>query len=131
MMYMFDTNTVSYLIKGSSVALKDKFMRHKPEELTISSLVCAELLYGIKKKGKPDIEKKIRAFLGQIRTTEFDSRAAEFYAVIRAELENSGTPLDNMDLLIAASAMAAGAVLVTHNVKHFSRIKGLGAEDWC
>jgi predicted nucleic acid-binding protein len=39
-------------------------------------------------------------------------------------------PLDNMDMLIAASAMAAGAALVTHNVKHFSRIKGLKVEDW-
>jgi len=38
---------------------------------------------------------------------------------------------DNMDLLIAACAMSSGATLVSHNKKHFSKIKGLKTEDWC
>jgi predicted nucleic acid-binding protein len=128
---MFDTNIISYLVKGSSAALKDAFLKRKPDELAISSLVCAELLYGIKKKKNPAMEKKVHAFLDQMRTIDFDSNAAESYADIRITLERTGTPLDNMDLLIAGSAMTVGAVLVTHNGKHFSRIKGLKVEDWC
>jgi tRNA(fMet)-specific endonuclease VapC len=128
---MFDTNIISYLVKGSSAALKDAFLKRRPEELTISSLVYAELLYGIKKKKSPVMEKKVHNFLDQMRKIDFDPNAAESYADIRVTLEKTGTPLDNMDLLIAASAIAAGAILVTHNVKHFSRIKGLKIEDWC
>jgi tRNA(fMet)-specific endonuclease VapC len=88
-------------------------------------------LYGIKKKNSPAMEKKVHTFLDQMRKIDFDLDAAESYAGIRTALERTGTPLGNMDLLIAASAMAAGAILVTHNIKHFSRIKGLMVEDWC
>jgi tRNA(fMet)-specific endonuclease VapC len=130
MMYMFDTDMISYLIKGSSAALKDRVLKHKPGELTVSALVCAELLYGAKKKGTQAIEKKVTNFLDRIQKVDFDLRAASSYAAVRTELEKTGMPLDTMDLLIAASALATGAVLVTHNVKHFSRIKGLKVEDW-
>jgi tRNA(fMet)-specific endonuclease VapC len=130
MIYIFDTNMVSYLIKGSSPALKDRVLEHESGELTVSTLVCAELLYGVKKKGNRAIEKKVHAFLDRIQKIDFDSRAAAAYAGIRTELEKMGMPLDNMDMLIAASALAVGATLVTHNVKHFSRIKGLKVEDW-
>jgi len=61
---------------------------------------------------------------------DFNADAASLYAKTRAELEKAGTPIDNMDLLIAASAMAENAVLVSHNIGHFSRIKGLCVEDW-
>jgi tRNA(fMet)-specific endonuclease VapC len=130
MIYMFDTDIISYLIKGSSAALKERVLEHKPGELTVSTLVCAELLYGVKKKGNRSIEKKVHAFLDRIQKIDFDSRAAAAYAGIGTELERTGMPFDNMDMLIAASALATGATLVTHNVKHFSRIKGLKVEDW-
>jgi tRNA(fMet)-specific endonuclease VapC len=130
MIYMFDTNIISYLIKGSSAALKDRVLAHEPGALAVSALVCAELFYGIKKKGSRVIEKKVHAFLDRIQKIDFDSRAAAAYAGIRTELEKTGMPLDNMDMLIAASALAVGAALVTHNVKHFSRITGLKVEDW-
>ncbi|MDR3161459.1 MAG: PIN domain-containing protein [Spirochaetaceae bacterium] len=128
---MFDTNIISYFIKGSFPALKDNFLKHGPEEFAISALVCAELFYGVKKKGNKAIEDKLHNVLGRIKTIDFDSNAAESYAEIRTALETSGRPLENMDVLIAASAMAAGATLVTHNMKHFSMIRGLKVEDWC
>ncbi|MDR1316967.1 MAG: PIN domain-containing protein [Spirochaetales bacterium] len=130
MIYMFDTNIISYLIKGSSAALQDRVLEHDPGELAVSALVCAELLYGVKKRGDRVIEKKVHVFLDRIQKIDFDLRAAAAYAGIRTELEKTGMPLDNMDMLIAASALATGAALVTHNVKHFSRIKGLKVEDW-
>ena len=46
-------------------------------------------------------------------------------------LEKSGTPLGDMDMLIAAAALSIGAILVSHNVKHFSKISGIKVEDWC
>jgi len=61
---------------------------------------------------------------------DFNANAAVMYAKIRTEIEKSGMPSDNMDILIAASAMAEGAVLVSHNIGHYSKIKNLGLEDW-
>ena len=55
----------------------------------------------------------------------------KIYGKISVKLEKSGTPVGDMDLLIAASALSAGAVLVSHNISHFSGIKGLKIEDWC
>ena len=37
----------------------------------------------------------------------------------------------DIDILIAAAALSTGAILVSHNKKHFSKIKGIKVEDWC
>ena len=60
----------------------------------------------------------------------FDDSQSEFYGKIRFELEKSGTPLRDMDILIAATAISKGAILITHNKKHFSKIKKLETDDW-
>ena len=130
MIYMFDTNTISYLIRGSSLALKTRFESEAPENLAVSVVVYAEILYGIKKISGDKIASKIKTFLANMRFVDFNVDAAVMYAKIRTELEKSGTPSDNMDILIAASAMAEGAVLVSHDIRHFSKIKGLILEDW-
>lgn len=54
------------------------------------------------------------------------SLSADLYATLRAR----GTPVDDIDLLIAGVAMANDWTLVTHNRKHFDRIEGLQVEDW-
>jgi len=130
MMYMLDTNIVSYLIRGSSLALKARFEKANPENLSISVVVYAEILFGLRKINGDKIAAKIKTFLANMHIVDFNADAAAMYANIRAELEKSGTPIDNMDLLIAASAMAEGAVLVSHNTGHFTRIKDLIVEDW-
>ena len=50
--------------------------------------------------------------------------------MIRAELENIGTPIGPYDTLIAGIALSSNATLVTHNTKEFSRVEGLSLEDW-
>ena len=129
-MYMFDTNIIDYLIRGSSPALKNRFERENPDDFAVSAVVYAEILCGLRKIHGDKIAAKIRAFLENMRIVDFNDDAADMYAKIGAELEKSGTPIDNMDLLIAASAMAEGAVLVSHNTRHFSKIKDLQVEDW-
>jgi tRNA(fMet)-specific endonuclease VapC len=127
---MFDTNIISYLIRGSSLALKTRFEKEAPENLAVSVVVYAEILYGIRKISGAKVASKIKAFLASMRIVDFNADAAVMYANIRTELEKTGTSCDNMDILIAASAMAEGAVLVSHNIRHFSKIKGLYLEDW-
>ena len=129
-MYMLDTNIISYLVRGASMSLKKRFEREDPENLALSSIVYAEISYGLKKRGGNNIASRVHAFIDSMRVVDFDQAAADMYAKIRIELERPGTPLDNMDILIAASAASAGAVLVSHNTKHFSKIKGFKVEDW-
>ena len=57
--------------------------------------------------------------------------AASAYAKLRVELETSGDPIGNMDMLIAASVIAEDATLVTNNVEHFSKVASLKIENWC
>lgn len=49
---------------------------------------------------------------------------------IRAVLGRRGTPIGNMDLLIAAHAVERGAVLVMSNVEHFGMVPGIRLETW-
>jgi tRNA(fMet)-specific endonuclease VapC len=66
----------------------------------------------------------------QFRIKDFNSAAAIEYGKIRALLEMQGTPIDSMDMLIAAHAKTLGAILVTNNVKEFDRVLDLNVENW-
>ena len=69
-------------------------------------------------------------FLGSLQILPFGEAEARVAARVRVALEKDGKPIGPMDLLIAATALEQGAVLVTHDVKEFSRIRGLRVEDW-
>jgi len=60
----------------------------------------------------------------------FDDAAALVYGEIRSTLEKAGTPIGPNDLMIASIARTHGVILVTHNLKEFSRVPGLELEDW-
>ena len=59
----------------------------------------------------------------------WDSAAATRYGALRAVLEANGTPLGNLDTLIAAHALATAAILVT-NDQAFARVPNLAIENW-
>jgi len=60
----------------------------------------------------------------------FDEGCEEVYGMIRADLASAGTPIGPNDALIAATALANGFTLVTHNTREFGRVQGLKMEDW-
>jgi len=61
---------------------------------------------------------------------DFNALAANEYGKIRSRLEKEGTPIGSLDMLIAAHAKSAGAVLVTNNTKEFKRVTDLKIENW-
>jgi len=126
---MLDTDTVSLLVRKNPSLIKN-IIKHEDDEICISAITYAELRYGLEKKSSERLFNEVNALLGKLSIIDFDSSQSELYGKIRLKLEKSGTPLDNMDMLIAAAALSAGAILVSHNVKHFSRIQGLKIEDW-
>ena len=71
-----------------------------------------------------------KSFVSQFVSLPFDDSCAEIYGKIRADLAEAGTPIGSNDIQIASIALVNDLILVTHNVKEFSRIEGLKIEDW-
>lgn len=131
MKYMLDTNICIYTIKHKPEAVIKAFLAHDPDELCVSSITYAELMYGVGKSAAPERNRlAIMMFLSPLSVLEFDASAAEQYGSIRADLERKGTPIGAMDLLIAAHAKSEHLILVTNNTREFFRVEGLQAEDW-
>jgi tRNA(fMet)-specific endonuclease VapC len=99
-------------------------------EIGISVITEAELLFGLARR--PDATKLkivVEEFLLRVEVLPWDSEAAQQYSRIRATLEDAGEPMGNLDLMIAAQALASGLVLVSSDAV-FRRVKGLKVEDW-
>ena len=98
--------------------------------LLISAVTEAELLYGAARKSDSVRSKTaVDEFLLRVDSLPWDSNAARRYADLRAAVEIAGAPMGNLDMMIAAHALAAEAILVT-NDRSFSRLKNLKIEDW-
>ena len=131
MIYMLDTNICGYIIRNKPEANKDQLTAiEKEHEMTLSSIVVSELLYGARKKGSIKRSKIVNRFIGNFTIHDFDETAAKEYAIIRDALEKGGSIIGSNDLFIAAHAKALDAVLVTNNIKEFQRVSDLKLENW-
>jgi len=131
MIYMFDTDTASFFMKDNPKSVRKKAAEHNKDEFCISAITYAELMFGLKRNYSKQLDFWLNEILAKLNVIAFDDASAVVYGDIRTTLEKSGQILDNMDMLIASSAISVNAVLVSHNIKHFSKIKGLKTEDWC
>jgi tRNA(fMet)-specific endonuclease VapC len=128
--YLLDTNTASYVIKGNFPRVRERLLRVPMAEVGISAVTEAELRFGVARKPEAiRLKTAVDEFLLRVEALPWDSAASEQYAQVRAELERSGKPMGNLDLMIAAHALSAQLVLVTHD-HVFRRIKRLKVEDW-
>jgi len=131
MEYSLDTNVFVSLLRGKSVAARDKLASIDPSEIKVSEVVRAELLHGCLRSARPTENRKlVDRILSPFERLPFSGDAAEHYATIRADLESRGKTIGPNDLMIAATARAHGAIMVTQNVSEFSRVPGLAIEDW-
>jgi tRNA(fMet)-specific endonuclease VapC len=127
--FMLDTDISSYIIKRRPATLVEKFEKHA-ESLNVSVITAAELRFGAEKAGRPKLAELVEAYLERVAILDWTNEITSHYARIRSELERSGKPIGNMDLLIAAHAVSQRMTLVTNNVKHFSSVPGLNVEVW-
>jgi len=124
MLHMLDTDTASYVIKGRSSDIEAKLAATPPSKVCISVMTRAELMYGLKRlPPEHRLHIGVRQFLKIVRALPWDAEAADYYADIRHQLVTSGQPIGEMDMMIAAHSLAAGAALVTNNMRHYERIK--------
>ena len=131
MKYMLDTNICIYLIKQQPKEVIEKFQGTTPSEIVISTVVVAELVYGIEKsQHKEKNSTALELFLAPLEIINFDFKAAQSYGAVRAFLERNGTLIGAYDLMIAAHAFSLGLILVTNNMQEFTRIPDLMVENW-
>ncbi len=132
MLHMLDTDTASYLIKGKSPAIESRLAALVPMMVCVSVMTRAELQYGLKRLPVHHrLHLAVRQFLKIVRILPWDTDAADWYAEIRHQLVSTGRPIGEMDMMIAAHALSAGAVLVTNNRRHYERIEApLLLENW-
>jgi tRNA(fMet)-specific endonuclease VapC len=128
-MFLLDTDTCIEVIKEREPALS-RVRTMSPDDLAISAMTLAELRYGALKSRDPARSlARIEALLSApIAIAEFGMDAARHHAEIRLALRSH--PIGERDLVIAATARAAGLVVVTHNTRHFERVPDLEIDDW-
>jgi tRNA(fMet)-specific endonuclease VapC len=130
-MYMLDTNICIYVLKKHSDKLRHKFKAIK--DICISSVTYGELCFGIE-NGEASMRdarwEQLDIFTQRLLIDPWDEDAARHYGFIRALLKKQGAIIGNNDLLISAHARSMNAVLVTNNVREFSRVPDLSIENW-
>lgn len=128
---MLDTNTVSYIIKGKSPVARARLAGLGSDESACISIVTEfELEYGLARRpNAEDLRHALHWFLARIQVLPLGSDEARAYGQLRVKQEAAGRPLESMDMLIAAHATAAGAILVTGD-KVFSYVPRLLRENW-
>lgn len=132
MLYMLDTDTASYIIKGRSPKIEAKLASILPSSVCMSVMTRAELMYGLKRL-RPDhrLHVGVRGFLKIVRALPWDIEAADYYADIRHQLVTTGQPIGEIDMMIAAHSLSAGATLVTNNLRHYKCVQApLMLENW-
>jgi tRNA(fMet)-specific endonuclease VapC len=130
MRYLLDTNIISDLIKHPEGAAAGRVRSLKADELWTSIIVSAELKFGYVRKRSKRLEDLIEKVLASFQVAAWDAPSDMAYAQLRTKLEDSGRPISQNDMLIAAHAVALDAVLVTDNEREFARVSNLRVENW-
>ena len=124
MLHMLDTDTTSYLIKGKSPAIEARLAALVPSMVCISVMTRTELQYALKRlPAEHRLHLAVRQFLKIVRILPWDVDAADWHAEIRHQLVRTGQPIGELDMMIAAHSLSAGAVLITNNLRQYQRIE--------
>jgi predicted nucleic acid-binding protein len=131
--YLWDTTTCSALMRRDARVRARVAALTAADRVVICTITRGEVLYGLARlpegKRRRALEAEAMALFGQVVCLAVPEAAADQYAAIKRETERQGTPLDENDLWIAATARALEAVVVTTD-SDFQRVSGLQMEDW-
>jgi tRNA(fMet)-specific endonuclease VapC len=129
MRYLLDSNAVIAMLKDSNSRVANRARAHRVQDIALSSVVVHELFYGAFKSRHPG---RNAGFIDGIAfaVLDFDKEDARHAGELRAFLTVRGTAIGPYDVLIAGQAVARSMILVTNNVREFSRVPGLAIEDW-
>ena len=131
MLYMLDTNIISYISEGNQHVI-DNLIRcmYDGHQIAVSTVAYYEVKRGLLYNGS---FRKLAAFLkfiNQIDIIPITDIISDCAAKIYADLRRKGQLIEDADIFIGAAAIANNAILVTNNESHLSRINGLRLENW-
>lgn len=128
MRYLLDTDAVVDVLRRRH-GVAERLSAVSPDDVRVSAMTVAELTFGVLSSSDPARNRaQTEALLAQIAVSAFGARAAADHARIRHALR--ATPIGPNDLVLAATASAIGATLVTSNTREFDRVPGLAVENW-
>lgn len=130
-MFLLDTNACIALLNGTAPELTQWLRERAPSDVCLCSVVKAELLFGAHNSARVNENLRLlERFFEPFRSLPFNDEAAAHYGTIREDLGRRGVPIGFNDLMIAATAAANDATLLTANVREFSRVIGLRVGSW-
>jgi tRNA(fMet)-specific endonuclease VapC len=130
MAYLVDTNILSHVVREPRGPVAARLLRAGDHNVFTNIVVAGELRFGAEKRGSQRLAANVDDVLGRIKIAPLDQPWDRVYAKVRAALEKAGTPIGANDTLIAAHALATDSILVTDNIREFSRVPGLKIENW-
>jgi tRNA(fMet)-specific endonuclease VapC len=123
--FLLDTDVVVDLFRGHPDTA-DVIRRLAPGSFAISVVTIGELVHGVELAAQPDREQhKLNQFLALTPALLFDHETAQLFGQIRGRLQKAGMLVPDLDLMIGATAVQHGLVLITRNRGHFDRIPSL------
>jgi tRNA(fMet)-specific endonuclease VapC len=125
-----DTSICSYVLRKRPVQMVERFSQLDRQQLWLSAIVAAELRFGAEQLGSNRFRGSVEAWLSGFELRDWPLAATHHYARLRALLEAKSTPVGNLDLMIAAHALAEDSVVITNNAREFHRIPGVAVEEW-
>ena len=130
MNYLIDTDIIIYSLNNNEFVNR-KFLEKRTSPKSLSVIAYGELVYGARKSKFTEKNlAKIHRLLELFPIIDLSPSIMDTFGELKANLELSGQFIDDMDLLIASTALTHNLILVTNNEKHFKRINGLEIENW-
>lgn len=128
-MILFDTDVCISLLRGNRTVIEKRKQYH--DQIAVSFMTVAELFYGAEKSGNPSKNKNlVEQFLITVNIINSNRAIMKRFGKLKADLERNGDVLSDTDILIAATALEICDLLVTGDVKRFSKIRELKLENW-
>lgn len=130
MKYLLDTNICIYIINQKPQKVLERFLQFQIGDIGLSCISACELAFGVQKSGSERNRVALETFLSPLEIAPLDESVMWHYAQLRHDLQQKGTPIGALDMLIAAHALSLNVPLVTNNTKEFSRIPDLLLDNW-
>ncbi len=133
MTYTLDTNTISTIMAGDAAAI-GKTKDVGPTRIFIPQPALAEIRFGLSRlrtsKRKTRLENRLLLILNQAKRSVWDDHVSSVFGEVKTDLQKRGVVIEDFDIAIAAHALAHDSILVSANMKHMSRVRGLRLENW-
>jgi tRNA(fMet)-specific endonuclease VapC len=128
--FVLDTNTVLDYFRGKG-RVAQRLLAVTPSDIALPAVSAYEVWVGVLGSQNPKRrQEQFETFLSVVEILPFDAEAATRAAQLRHSLERAGEAIGPLDTLIAATALSHGGILVTRNLREFSRVPGLKTVNW-